>query len=92
MSEDQIVEAAEKEMDALRAETEQVRAAQRKAEALLQEEQKTIRAVEDVAVEHGYDPNAENLVDWIKEQLLQRDTARIAADYWRRKHSEASSG
>ena len=49
----------------------EARTAHRKAEVLLQQEQETIRAMEDTAVKHGYDKETgECLVDWLDKQLV----------------------
>jgi len=41
----------------------------RQLEALLQEEQKTIQVIEQIAIEHGYEPDKQPLDAWLNDRL-----------------------
>jgi len=59
-----------------------------RARTALNEEQRTLRSIEEAAAKHNYDPESETLVEWIENVERKLATAVDMAAHWKRRYQE----
>jgi len=58
-----------------------------------QKDKKTIQALKDIAIKHGYNlknhrPDDGNLVDWVGDRLSEIPVLRSQIEHWKKKYEE----